>query len=54
MRENNTTKEKLEMRAAKKMAQLAAEFKKSPLDWHSICHLSRDLNAAANARKQAK
>ena len=41
--------EKNEARARLKVAQLIEEMKFKKLDWHSITHLSRDLNAVATA-----
>jgi hypothetical protein len=38
-----------QMRAIKKINQLVEEFSKETIDWHSVAHLSRDLNAAATA-----
>jgi hypothetical protein len=53
-----TTPSKNELRARKKMKQLCDECKKPVIEWRSVEHLSRDLNAAAVAeiehRKQRK
>ncbi|MEI7775207.1 MAG: hypothetical protein WCK17_10580 [Verrucomicrobiota bacterium] len=41
-------------RARKKVEQISEELKKSPVCWHSVAHLSRDLAAVAQAERELK